>query len=72
MKERLTDKQLDAYCFMQSFFKENDQLPPALNVAGHFGHESHRAGYYHFKVLEAKGYLEKNAAGGYRFKREAA
>jgi sulfur relay (sulfurtransferase) DsrC/TusE family protein len=72
MKQRLTNKQLDVYCYMQDFFKENDQLPSASLIVKHIGSADRTGGNYHFKALTAKGYLEKNAAGGYRFKREAA
>lgn len=79
MKERLTDKQLAAICFMREFLKENDQMPPPAMVSAHLRTKASEAseassrinGHYHYNTLAAKGYLERNAAGGYRFKREA-
>jgi hypothetical protein len=77
MKQRLTNTQLSVFCFMQEYFKENDRLPPTAAISAHLGdsasEKSARAnGSYHYSTLEAKGYLERNAAGGYRFKRETA
>lgn len=75
MKARLTDKQLSVFCYMQEFFKENDQLPPTAMVSDHLKIKGDKSsarsnGSYHYATLAAKGYLERNAAGGYRFKRE--
>ena len=70
MKERLTDKQLSVFCFMQGFFKDNDQLPPNQLIADHVGSKERSTGSHFLSTLARKGYLERNAAGGYRFKRE--
>jgi SOS-response transcriptional repressor LexA len=72
MKERLTNKQLSIFCFMQEFFKDNDQLPSAMLIAQHVGATTQESGWHHRRTLAKKGYIEKNAAGGYRFKRGAA
>jgi sulfur relay (sulfurtransferase) DsrC/TusE family protein len=69
MKERLTDKQLTVLCFVQDFFRENDQLPPMRTLAQYLGTSERASGYYHYQVLEQKGYIERNAVGKYRFKR---
>ena len=70
MKQRLTNKQLSVYCFSQDYFKENDQIPTADAVTIHIGAKDRTAGYHHLRQLERKGYLERNAAGWFRFTRE--
>lgn len=70
MKERLTNKQLAVYCFMQDFFRENDMLPTGDIVSKHLGATSSNTGWVHYRNLAKKGYIELNAAGKYRFKRE--
>jgi hypothetical protein len=69
MRERLTNKQLSVFCFTQSYFRDNDQIPPARLVSEYVGCGDRTAGYHHLRTLEKKGYLERNTAGGYRFKR---
>jgi hypothetical protein len=76
MRKPLTNTQLSVFCFMQEYFRKNDRLPPTAAVSAHLGdsasEKSARSnGSYHYNTLAAKGYLERNEAGGYRFKREA-
>jgi len=70
-KRRLTDKQLAVLVFMQEFFRNNDQLPPATALCNHFGWKNAQGGLRYQQVLAAKGYIERNAVGKYRFAREA-
>ncbi len=70
MKRRLTDKQLNVYCFMREFFQDNDQLPPQNTIVQKFGWKDERNAANYQRALEAKGYLEKNSVGKYRFKRD--
>ena len=70
MKQRLTNKQLEVYCFMKEFFKENDQLPPNSALANKFGWETPGTAAYHMAQLREAGYLERNAVGKHRFSRE--
>lgn len=57
--------------FMREFFAENDQLPPAHLVAGHFGWKSRVNAVWHIEKLARHGYIEPNATGKYRFTRSA-
>lgn len=58
-----------AYC--HAFFEENDQLPPQLSIAKHFGVVEQVAQKY-MHALAAAGHLERNAVGKWRFARVAA
>ena len=71
MKEKLTDRQLEVFVFMQEFFRENDQLPPQKVIGERFGKTS-VAGEHFQRVLSDKGYIEINKVGKYRFAREGA
>lgn len=71
-KARLTTRQLEVYCYMKDFFLENDQLPPLQTMQDKFGWKNENGGRHHREALAAKGYLELNAVGKYRFKREAS
>lgn len=71
MKQPLTDKELDVLACMHDFFRTNDMLPPLKTIAEardlSFSTVMHRQ-----RSLEAKGYIERNAVGKYRFAREGA
>lgn len=71
MKQRLTNKQLAVFCYLQEFFRENDQLPPTQFIADRVGAKNRSSGTTLCQALASKGYLERNEAGGYRFAREA-
>jgi SOS-response transcriptional repressor LexA len=58
--------------YMREFFAENDQLPPAQVISNRFGWNSVANARWHVRKLERHGYIEPNATGKYRFKREAA
>jgi SOS-response transcriptional repressor LexA len=58
--------------FMREFFAENDMLPPCQAICYRFNWDSANTAGHHARALAKKGYLEKNAVGKYRFKREAA
>ncbi len=70
MAVNLTARQPLVLDFMQQFFAENDQPPPATAVAEHFGFKSLNSAYDHIKALERKGFIERNAVGNFRFVRE--
>jgi SOS-response transcriptional repressor LexA len=63
----LSASQHKVLCFAIDYYAENDQLPPMSAVKAHFGYGSTNAATSHYFALEAKGYVEKNAAGKYRF-----
>ena len=67
---KLTTRQQQVLGFMLQFFAENDQSPPMHAISSHFDFKSNNAAQDHVKVLERKGYLERNAVGNYRFARE--
>lgn len=71
MKAPLTDKELGVLAFMRDFARTNDMLPPCQVIAARFGCASSTATYAQ-RRLEAKGWIEKNAVGKYRFSREGA
>lgn len=70
MKKHLTNKQLAVYCFLKDYFSANDQLPSGDAVSQFIGATTHNAGFQHMKILEKKGWIERNAAGKYRFSRD--
>lgn len=72
MKRSLTDRQLAVLVFMKEFFRENDQLPTAPVISQHLGLKSSTCGARFCARLEQRGYIERNAAGWYRFTREVA
>ncbi len=55
------------YC--RTFFEENDQLPPYRLIKECFGWKSVNAVKDVMRILEKKGYVEKNEANRYKFKR---
>lgn len=68
---KLTARQQQVLDFMRAFHAENDQLPPMHVLSKHFGWKSDNAAMTFARILEAKGYLEKNAVSKYRFSRNA-
>jgi SOS-response transcriptional repressor LexA len=71
MKIALTPNQMAVFSFMWEYFERNDQLPSAKAMRWHFGWESENTAVGYWKVLERKGWIEKNETGcKYRFKRE--
>lgn len=66
----LTPRQQLVLDFLRTFHAENDQLPPMRAIAAHFGWKSENSAQTFADILEAKGYIEKNAVGKYRFTRE--
>ena len=69
MAVKLTKLQAAVLGFMREYFAENDQLPPVHVISSHFGYKSLTSAHDHIKALEAKGCIEKNAVGKYRFAR---
>lgn len=67
----LTDRQQEVLDYMREFHAENDQLPPAHQIARHFGLKSANTVVQHLEALVRKRRLEANAVGKLRFVREA-
>ncbi len=63
---KFTDDELIGY--MVEFLNDNDQLPPHLNIANHFG-VNVNAITERLVRLEKDGILERNAVNKYRFAR---
>lgn len=66
---QLTARQQQVLDFLRAFYAKNDQLPPARSICDHFGWKSDNAAQTFTSILEAKGYIEKNEVGKYRFTR---
>lgn len=64
----LSLRQQEAYNALREYFRENDQLPTFNALAGRLG-ITHNAAYDMVRVLARKGWIERNAAGRYRFAR---
>lgn len=62
-------KNLAVLSFMRVFFAQNDQLPPLLCIAQHFGWASPSAASEHVAALTRHGLIEPNACGKLRFMR---
>lgn len=62
----LTEKQhaISAYC--ADYLRRNDMFPTTRTLADHLG-VAQTAAVDHLKALDAKGVIEKNEAGRYRF-----
>lgn len=60
---------LQVLAFMREFFAENDQLPPAAVISGHFGWASASAADCHIATLLRHRLVERNAVGKLRFAR---
>lgn len=63
---------LQVLAFMREFFAENDQLPPAAVISGHFGWASPSAADCHIVTLLRHKLVERNAVGKLRFARAGA
>jgi SOS-response transcriptional repressor LexA len=63
----LTNGQARVLYFLREFYLTNDQLPPTHAIAAHFGWRSCNAAQEHLEGLAARGYLERNAVGKWRF-----
>ena len=70
MKQPLTPAQQAVYDFMVDYFKANDQLPPPWALMDRFGRASSNTVQDFRTHLVYRGWIEKNAAGKYRFTRE--
>jgi len=62
---------LQVLTYMREFFAENDQLPPAAIISGHFGWASASAADCHIAALLRHQLVERNAVGKLRFARLA-
>jgi DNA-binding IclR family transcriptional regulator len=71
-RQPLTDKQLAVYVFMKDYFRENDELPPMGAIVRQFGLTANSTASGLQQQLVRKGYIEKNAAGRYRFVRDTS
>ena len=65
----LSEGQQKVFKFMCDYFDENDQLPSCEAIQVHFDWVSQNAALDYQKALEKKGWIERNAAGKYRFSR---
>lgn len=65
----LTAMQVNLYTFLSEFFNENDQLPPISAICKYFKWSSSNAAMTGLYQLQARGLIEKNAVGKYRFVR---
>lgn len=68
----LTMRQQQVLDFMRAFLADNDQLPTHACIAKRFGWKSDNAALTFTKILEAKGYLERNTLGKFRLTRPAS
>lgn len=69
LHSKLTPRQQQVLDYLRAFYEENDQLPPMQTIADHFGWKSMNSAATFTAILEAKGYIEKNAVGKFRFSR---
>ena len=65
----LTPPQAAVYAYIHDYFCRNDQIPPTRAIQAHFGWASQTAAMGHLQRLHSKGWLERNEAGKYRFRR---
>lgn len=63
----LSNQQRHVLNYLHHFLRVNHQLPPYPCIARAFGWRSNNAAHGHIERLAAKGYLEKNECGGWRF-----
>lgn len=66
---KLTARQQQVLDFIRAFHAKNDQLPPMSSIAEAFGWKSVNSAQTFANILEAKGYIERNEVGKYRFTR---
>jgi Mn-dependent DtxR family transcriptional regulator len=71
MKQPLTDKELEVLACMRDFFRAND-MPPPLKTISEALDISFSTVMVRQRGLEAKGWIQRNAVGKYRFAREGA
>lgn len=69
MTQPLTDIQARVLAYLREFHAEQDQLPTCAVVSRAFEWRSVNAAHCHFQKLAAKGWIERNVVGGYRFTR---
>lgn len=69
-KVLLTEKQQYLFNFLVSFFKQNDQIPPAEVIRDHFGWSSANAAYQMMICLEKRGHIKRNSVGKWMFCRD--
>lgn len=69
MSVALSPTQANVLAYMRSFFLENDQLPPMSCTKRHFGWKSNNMVLSYYMALIAKGQIERNSAGRFRFAR---
>lgn len=70
MKQPLTDRELAILAFARDFHRHNDMLPPTREISVAMGNISFSTVLLYQYRLEAKGYLERNSVGKWRFARE--
>lgn len=66
----LSDVQQKVLNYMRSFLEEQDQLPTQLMIMAHLQWNNSLYVNTIVQALEAKGYIEKNICGKYRFSRK--
>ena len=67
--KKMTELQGQVLEFMQSFFADNDQLPPGRVISDHFGWRATNAAVEVCAALYRAGKLSRNAVGKYKFSR---
>lgn len=72
MSPALSATQKNVLTYMREFFAENDQLPPMEYLKRRFKWNSNRKVLVYYEALSAKGLIEKNITGKYRFTRTQA
>ncbi len=63
----MTHNQKRLLNFCWSFYRQNDQLPTAKNIADHFGWASPNAAVEQLFSLYAHGMIERNLNGKWKF-----
>ena len=66
---KLTARQAQVLEFMRNFHRDNDQLPTQECLCARFGWKSPNSALTFLKILEFKGYIERNTLGKFRFTR---
>lgn len=65
-----TATQARVLVYLHAAFQKEDAIPHGRAVAERFGWSSTTAAWEHLHALEKKGYIERNAFGGWRFPRK--
>lgn len=68
-RKQATPPQLEVLGYLREFFAENDQLPPATQIAARFGWKCRNTPLYYLKALERLKLLERNECGNLMFAR---